>query len=82
MTLSPLSPDSRLRRAALLLPILPAIVAAASFAHGHGSLELRGLLAILAACLALGGSAGWQLLRLSQTPRFRRPRAVASSSLL
>ncbi len=70
----------RLRAAATLLLSLPAIVAAACFAHGHGALGSAGLLAVLAAAIAAGAAGAYLALsplrsnRLSSTAA---PRATA-----
>jgi hypothetical protein len=55
--------ESRLRLAAALLLCLPAIVAAACFAHGHGALSSTALLGALSACIAAGATTGLALLR-------------------
>lgn len=63
--------EFRLRGAAALLLSLPAIVAAACFAHGHGALGSTGLLAILAVAITAGAIGAYRLL----TPL--RPHAAA-----
>lgn len=64
-----LSMIARLRCAAALLMGLPAIVAAACLAHGHGSLGSLGLLAILAGAIAAGALGAYGLL----SPIRRKP---------
>lgn len=58
---------SPLRLAAVLLLSLPAAVAAACFAHGHGALGSGGLLAALAAAIAAGAYGAYRLLALTRT---------------
>ncbi|MGQ0530286.1 MAG: hypothetical protein ACT4PG_10855 [Panacagrimonas sp.] len=58
------SVESRLRKAAALLMSLPATVAAACFAHGHGAVGSLALLAVLAAAIAAGGYGAYLLLSL------------------
>lgn len=69
---------SSLRFAAVLLLTLPASVAAACFAHGHGALGSTGLLAVLAAAIGAGAWSAYTLLmalRASQnaSSTFQRP---------
>ncbi len=56
--------ESRLRLAATLLMGLPAAVATACFAHGHGAMGSYSLLAVLVAAIAAGGYGAYQLLTL------------------
>ncbi|HEX4895679.1 MAG TPA: hypothetical protein VFV11_05045 [Solimonas sp.] len=73
---------SRLRMAAVLLLSLPATVATACFAHGHGALGSWSLLAILATAIAAGAWGAYGVLRLTpaaQTPPARLPRAAVLS---
>ena len=76
MTPVPMSFESRLRLAAVLLLSLPAIVAAACFAHGHGALGSGSLLAILAACFGAGAAGSYPLLKLL------RPRTGATAPVV
>ena len=55
--------ESRLSMAAFLLPALPAAVAAASFAHGHGALSVQALAMIIISAVAIGGWLGDGLLK-------------------
>jgi hypothetical protein len=65
-----LSPDALSRKAAFLLPALPATVATAAFAHGHGALGSGLLSVIVVAAIAAGAWAGSQLLKtLNSTVR-------------
>lgn len=65
-----LSPEALSRKAAFLLPALPATVATAAFAHGHGALGSGLLSAIVVAAIAAGAWAGSQLLKtLNSTVR-------------
>lgn len=57
-----------IRAAALLLPALPATVATAAFAHGHGALGSHALGLILLATIAVGTGVGHRLLT-SLAPR-------------
>lgn len=68
MNLNTMSIDARLRNAAALLLSLPATVAAASFAHGHGALGAYALLAALVASIAIGGVGAYLLLSLLRKP--------------
>lgn len=68
MTLDTLSLESRLRKAAALLMSLPATVAAACFAHGHGAVGSYTLLAVLAVAIAAGGVGAYLLLSLIRKP--------------
>lgn len=68
MKLDTLSLESRLRKAAALLMSLPATVAAACFAHGHGALGSYALLAVLAVAIAAGGIGAYLLLSLIRKP--------------
>lgn len=68
MTLSKTSLESRLRKAAALLMSLPATVAAACFAHGHGAVGSVALLVVLAACVAAGAFGSYLLLSLVRKP--------------
>lgn len=77
MTLSKTSLESRLRKAAALLMSLPATVAAACFAHGHGALGSYALLGVLTAAVAAGGIGAYLLLSL-----IRKPAANASLPLV
>ena len=54
---------SRIRRhtAAFLLPALPAVVAMASYAHGHGSLPGAGLGMIVLLAIVAGAAAAIRL---------------------
>jgi len=64
------SSDSLSRKAAFLLPALPATVATAAFAHGHGALGSGLLSVIVVAAIAAGAWAGSQLLKtLNSTVR-------------
>lgn len=84
MTLSTLSFESRLRKAATLLMSLPTIVAAACFAHGHGAVGSVALLVVLAASVAAGAFGSYLLLSLVRKPlasaNARLSAAAASSS--
>ncbi len=71
MNLDTMSIDARLRNAAALLMSLPATVAVACFAHGHGALGLSALLGVLAASIAAGGLGACLLLSLLRTPKAR-----------
>ena len=66
---------STLRSAAGLLVALPALVALACFAHGHGAYGATGLGLALVACLAVGALAARRLMRLLETDT---PNAVAA----
>lgn len=81
MKLASMSLESRLRKVSALLMGLPATVAAACFAHGHGALGSGSLLAILATCIAAGAFGSYLLLSLLRKP-LERPAAdlVASGS--
>ena len=68
MKLDTMSIESRLRKAATLLMSLPATVAAACFAHGHGAMGSLALLAVLAAAIAAGGVGAYLLLSLLRRP--------------
>ncbi|MDO9451230.1 MAG: hypothetical protein Q7J29_00050 [Stagnimonas sp.] len=59
--------ESRLRLAATLLMSLPAVVATACFAHGHGALGSYSLLALLVVAIAAGSYSAYQLLTLLRT---------------
>lgn len=86
MTLDTPSLESWLRKAAALLMSLPAMVAAACLAHGHGALGSIGLLAILAAAIAAGALGAYGLLSLARrkpvqfntNPDFGRPVSAPS----
>lgn len=56
--------ESRLRTAARLLLSLPATVAAACFAHGHGALGSYSLLAVLVLAIVAGAGGAYLLLSL------------------
>ena len=56
--------ETRLRLAAALLMSLPAIVATACFAHGHGAMGSYTLLALLVAAIAAGAYGAYQVLTL------------------
>ena len=56
--------ESRLRTAAVLLMTLPALVATACFAHGHGAVGSYALLAVLVAAIAVGAHGAYHLLNL------------------
>ena len=74
--------ESRLRLAAALLLSLPAIVAAACFAHGHGAMPSTAFLATLFACIAAGATTGLALLGMvkrSPSIASRRPAAAIHS---
>jgi predicted MFS family arabinose efflux permease len=58
-----LSPEALSRKAAFLLPALPATVATAAFAHGHGALGSGLLSIIVVAAIAAGAWLGSQLLK-------------------
>ena len=58
--------ESRLRSAALLLMSLPATVAAACFAHGHGTVGSSALLAILIVAIVAGAVGAYRLLSLTR----------------
>ncbi|MCC2655862.1 MAG: hypothetical protein K0Q76_970 [Panacagrimonas sp.] len=73
--------ETRLRFAAALLLCLPAIVAAACFAHGHGAMGSPGLLAVITACIAAGAAGSYPLLQMIR-PRTGAIAPVASSSTL
>ena len=68
MKLDTMSIESRLRKAATLLMSLPATVAAACFAHGHGAMGSLALLAVLAAAIAAGAVGAYLLLSLLRRP--------------
>lgn len=70
----------RLRQAAVLLMSLPTVVAAACFAHGHGSLGSTALLLVLAACVAAGAVGSYRVLELIRTPRRTAVAHSASTS--
>lgn len=82
MKIDTLSLESRLRKAATLLMSLPSVVAAASFAHGHGTLGSWGLLLVLAACIGAGAIGSYLLLSLVRKPNVNGslPSAAVSSS--
>lgn len=63
----------RRRVAAFLLPFLPAAVAGASYAHGHGALSGQGLGMIVLLAIAAGGVAALRLVE-----RLGRPSAELS----
>lgn len=56
--------ETRLRLAATLLMGLPAAVATACFAHGHGAMGSYSLLALLVAAIAAGAYGAYQVLTL------------------
>ena len=56
--------ETRLRLAATLSLSLPAVVATACFAHGHGAMGSYSLLALLVAAIAAGAYGAYQLLTL------------------
>ena len=56
--------ETRLRLAATLLLSLPAVVATACFAHGHGAMGSYSLLALLVAAIAAGAYGAYQVLAL------------------
>ena len=78
-------PEIALRRAAALLLSLPAIVATACFAHGHGALGSGALLAVLAVSSAAGAWGAYGLLVLlrlfSPEPSARVAVRVRNSNL-
>jgi len=55
--------DSIARKAAFLLPALPATVATAAFAHGHGSIGAGLLSLVIVAAIAIGAWLGNGLLK-------------------
>lgn len=62
--------DSLTRKAAFLLPALPATVATAAFAHGHGAVGAGLLAAVIVAAIAVGAWFGSSLLKsLNSTAR-------------
>ena len=69
------SPDSLSRKAAFLLPALPATVATAAFAHGHGAMGSGLLSVVIVAAIAAGAWAGNRLLASlkSTAPATARP---------
>lgn len=76
--------ESRLRTAALLLMSLPALVATACFAHGHGALGSYALLAVLVTAIAAGAYGAYHLLNLlrpQQTPPHGLPKAATTPTL-
>jgi hypothetical protein len=72
--------ESRLRFAAALLLCLPAIVAVACFAHGHGALGSHGLLAVISACIAAGAAGSHPLLQMFRPRTGATAPAVTSST--
>jgi len=63
-------PESFTRKAAFLLPALPATVATAAFAHGHGAMGSGLLSVVIVAAIAAGAWAGSRLLNaLNSTSR-------------
>lgn len=80
MKLDTMSLESRLRKAAALLMSLPATVAAACFAHGHGALGSFALLGVLAAAIAAGGVGAYLLLSLVRKPQSLTGQPVAAVS--
>lgn len=84
MKLDTLSIESRLRKAAALLMSLPATVAAACFAHGHGAVGSYALLGVLAAAIAAGGVGAYLLLSLVRKPTANpslRPAATPTTTI-
>lgn len=76
--------ESRLRTSAVLLMTLPALVATACFAHGHGAVGSYALLAMLVAAIAAGAYGAYQLLNLlrpSQKNTHGLPKAATSPTL-
>ncbi|WP_293373349.1 hypothetical protein [Nevskia sp.] len=55
--------DSISRKAAFLLPALPATVATAAFAHGHGAVGAGLLSLVIVAAIAIGAWLGNGLLK-------------------
>jgi len=68
-------PESFTRKAAFLLPALPATVATAAFAHGHGAMGAGALSVVIVAAIAAGAWAGNRLLASlkSTAPATARP---------
>lgn len=66
MNISSLSLQRRLKLASLLLLSLPAVVAAACFAHGHGALGSLVLTCVLSAAFALGSLGAYALLSIKR----------------
>jgi hypothetical protein len=66
-------PVTRLERraAALLLPALPAVVAMASYSHGHGGLSGPGLGVIVLLAIFAGAAAALGLIRTPRAPLAR-----------
>lgn len=65
-----LTPDSISRKVAFLLPALPATVATAAFAHGHGAVGAGLLSVVVVAAIAVGAWLGNSLLKsLNSTSR-------------
>lgn len=81
MKLDTTSIESRLRKAAILLMSLPATVAAACFAHGHGALGSYALLGVLATAIAAGGVGAYLLLSLVRKPASKSSLAAAAASI-
>ncbi len=75
MKFAMLSIQARLKTVAALLLTLPAVVATACFAHGHGALSAPGLLLLLAAAISAGAAGAYLALGA------RRSRAVCEASL-
>ena len=74
---------ARLRIVATLLLTLPAVVAAACFAHGHGAVGAGVLLAVIAAAIAAGAAGAYlALAALGGSSRRRQLPAQASGAAL
>lgn len=70
---------ARLREAAALLLTLPGIVTGAAMAHGHGSLSVAALMAIVSACITAGAIAGLALVRAARRISPSNGRHVAAN---
>lgn len=71
--------ESRLRLAAILLMSLPALVATACFAHGHGAVSSNALLVMLVAAIATGACGAYPLFKLLHTPQ-RKPDGLTNAA--
>lgn len=71
--------ETRLRLAAALLLGLPAAVATACFAHGHGAVGSFSLLALLLAAIAAGACGAYSLLTLLR-PQRDLPRGLPTTA--
>jgi len=70
----------RLRLAATLLMSLPALVAGACFAHGHGALGSQSLLALLVVAIAAGACGAYPILSLLH-PQQRAPHGLPKAAI-